>query len=311
MSFRSFIAYCALYGGCAAYVGWALGKFAFIRDPVIQVAVKGLLVGLLLGLALAVVDSMWNFSPGRLGLIGLRAFVAGFVGCVAGFFGGMIGQALYGWLQLSLLVVVGWTLTGLLLGASQGVFDLFYSMSRHEDVSGPRRKMVNGLIGGGLGGLLGGLLYLFFQTIWGALLGAQALDDLWSPGATGFVALGVCIGLLIGLAQVILKEAWIKVEAGFRPGRELILAKEEVVIGRAEGSDIGLFGDPRVEKTHAHIRLEGGRYLLDDADTPGGTFLNGERIDGPTPLSDGDEIRVGKCTLRFGERQKRASEAEA
>ena len=28
---------------------------------------------------------------------------------------------------------------------------------------------------------------------------------------------------MIGLAQVILKEAWIKVDAGFRAGRELIL----------------------------------------------------------------------------------------
>ena len=43
----------------------------------------------------------------------------------------------------------------------------------------------------------------------------------------------------IPLAQVVLKEAWIKVEAGFRPGREIMLSKDETLIGKAEGCDIG------------------------------------------------------------------------
>jgi len=32
MSFRWFIYYCALCGGCAAYLGWALGKFAHVEE---------------------------------------------------------------------------------------------------------------------------------------------------------------------------------------------------------------------------------------------------------------------------------------
>ena len=84
------------------------------------------------------------------------------------------------------------------------------------------------------------------------------------------MALGLCIGLLIGVAQVILKEAWVKVEAGFRPGRELIVSKGEIVIGRAESCDIGLFGDNSVERTHARILRKGDRYLLVDSDTAGG-----------------------------------------
>jgi pSer/pThr/pTyr-binding forkhead associated (FHA) protein len=115
----------------------------------------------------------------------------------------------------------------------------------------------------------------------------------------------MCIGLLIALAQVILSEAWLRVDQGFRAGRELILSKAEITIGRAESCDLGLFGDPTVEKLHARIVQKGDRYLIDDNRTPGGTFLNGERVDGPTPLRSGDEIRVGRCVLRFGERQKR------
>ncbi len=37
---------------------------------------------------------------------------------------------------------------------------------------------------------------------------------------------------------------------------------------------------------------------------PGGTFLNGERIREAKPLRNGDVIRVGKCTLSFGERRR-------
>ena len=121
----------------------------------------------------------------------------------------------------------------------------------------------------------------------------------------GFVALGMCIGLLVGLAQVILKEAWIKVEAGFRAGREMILAKEKTSVGRAEGVDIALFGDAGVEKLHANIVMEGGRYFLVDSTTPGGSFVNDQRVNGRMPLSSGDIIRMGRSILRFYERQKR------
>ena len=88
------------------------------------------------------------------------------------------------------------------------------------------------------------------------------------------------IGLLIGVAQVILKEAWVRVEQGFRPGRELMLVKEETVIGRAEDCDLGLYGDNGVERKHARILLKDGRYMLYDESTPGGTFVNDQRITG-------------------------------
>jgi pSer/pThr/pTyr-binding forkhead associated (FHA) protein len=131
-------------------------------------------------------------------------------------------------------------------------------------------------------------------------------SQLLSSSAWGFVALGACIGLFIGLAQVILKEAWVKVETGPRSGRELILTKDETTIGRAEACDIGLFGDNTIEKMHARIVLKNGRYLLVDADTPSGTYLNDERITEPAPLRSGDLIRVGRDRLlRFSEKQKR------
>jgi len=108
-----------------------------------------------------------------------------------------------------------------------------------------------------------------------------------------------------------LKEAWVRVDAGFRPGRELILTKPEITMGRAESCDIGLFGGQGVEKVHARITRQGNRYLLADAGTEGGTLLNGQRIAEPSPLRDGDRIQMGNCVLTFGERRRDSAPAVA
>ena len=126
-----------------------------------------------------------------------------------------------------------------------------------------------------------------------------------SPAGFGYVALGACIGLLVGLAQVILKDAWLKVEAGFRAGREMILAKETTSIGRGEACDVGLFGDGGVEKLHACIMKRGNAYFLEDVNTPGGTFVNDAKVSGSTPLHNGDLVRVGRSVLRFFEKPKK------
>jgi MFS family permease len=306
MSFRLFVYYCAVIGAAAAFVGWALGRLPHVENSVGQAGVKGLFLGLTIAFGLGLVDALWN-SSGRLGVVLARVAVAVTVGAAGGLFGGTLGQLFYGRLQLALFLLLGWTITGLLVGGSLGAFDLLARLVRNEELRGARRKIVNGLLGGALGGLLGGFLFLQLQTAWGRVF-QERTDDFWSPSATGFVALGACIGLLIGLAQVLLKEAWLRVEAGFRQGRELILAKPQITIGRAEGCDVGLFGDPAVERLHARIVRQGDRFLLSDAGSVGGTFVNGERLAAPRPLRSGDLIRVGGSILRFGERQRRGPE---
>ena len=309
MSFRWFIYYCALFGGWAALLGWLLGRLLAPQTPlVIQAGVKGVFLGLMVALALGLVDALWVLSMRQAGLVVLRAATAVLVGCLGGFFGGLLGQAFFGWTEWSVFLVLGWTFTGLLIGLSIGVFEGISALVRRENWAGAQRKLLNGLIGGTVGGLLGGILSLVLRGLWKVLFAERPQDLLWSPSAIGFVVLGVCIGLLIGLAQVVLREAWVRVESGFRAGRELLLSKNETTIGRAEACDIGLFGDPGVEPRHARILLEGGRYVLIDVGGKGGTYLNEVRIEQPSPLHSGDLIRVGRNVLRFGERSKRRSD---
>ncbi len=264
-------------------------------------ALMGMFVGFFIALGLSLVDSLWNLSLTQAAQVGSRVGVAVMVGAVGGLLGGVIGQLLaYIWAPL---FVIAWTMTGFLIGASVGIFELILGLATNTDVAGAGKKEMKAVIGGTAGGFIGGTLAFMLLFAWTKIFAGR--ENLWSPYATGFVALGMCIGLLIGLAQVILKEAWVRVEAGFRPGREKIVAKERTTVGRAEACDIGLFGDPAVEKLHANIIKAGTRYFLEDAGTPGGTFLNDQRVLGRMPLRSGDLIRVGHNVLCFRERQKR------
>ncbi len=304
MSFRLFVYYCALSGGWAALVGWVLGhSLTQSMGPLASNSLKGMFLGITVAAALGFIDSLWNHSLGQVGRILVRVAGGAVVGCVGGLLGGLIGHALYD--TWNGFFIIAWTLVGFLVGASIVLVDVLNGLRQPKDMPGAIKKFTKCLIGGTVGGLLGGVLALLLKIVAASLFPDKDQNSLWSPTALGFIALGACIGLLVGLAQVILKEAWIKVESGFRAGRELILAKESTVIGRAEGSDIALFGDQGVEKAHARILLDKGHYFLEDSETPGGTFVNDEKINGRVPLKNGDLIRVGKSVLKFSEKPKK------
>jgi hypothetical protein len=314
MSFTRFIFWCAIVGGWAAFVGWFFGAVLTSREHALAGAgLKGMFLGLAVALGLGLLDSMWNLSIGKMLQIVVRVGVGVLVGCVGGLLGGVIGQGLINLLDpgaekpiiFGICFIFGWTLTGLLIGASIGVFEMLLSVIKQQDVSGAVKKLIKGLVGGTAGGLLGGILAVLFRVGGAVVFRGKDPDDLSSPTAWGFVALGMCIGLLIGLAQVILKEAWVRIEVGRKAGKEMFITKEKTSIGRAEACDIGLFGDNQIEKFHAHIVQSGNRYFLEDLQTPGGTYVNDNPVQGRTPLQSGDLIRVGNSVLCFRERQKR------
>ena len=76
-----------------------------------------------------------------------------------------------------------------------------------------------------------------------------------------------------------------------------ILNRTPIRIGRAPDCDVRL--DLRwISRAHALIRLEGAHYMLEDAGSRNGVFVNDRRI-GREVLRDGDIVVLGKARFRF------------
>jgi pSer/pThr/pTyr-binding forkhead associated (FHA) protein len=57
--------------------------------------------------------------------------------------------------------------------------------------------------------------------------------------------------------------------------------------------------DPTVSRHHAWIKAEEDRFLIFDVGSANGTFVNGERIEEPRQLENGDAIRFGDAEFVF------------
>jgi hypothetical protein len=78
---------------------------------------------------------------------------------------------------------------------------------------------------------------------------------------------------------------------GLRAGDEYDVG-EGVLLGRGSSSDIRL-EDPFASSRHARIVRQGDVLVIEDLESTNGTYLNGDRLDGPQPLHPGDRIRIG------------------
>src|SRR5262245_41141347 len=239
MTFKRFIYYSAVMGGWGAFLAWCLVRLfgiEAIESPTVRVMAIGVLLGMLVAAFIGLVDAILNAS-GSQRLI--RTLICAAVGLPGGLIGGLLGQVIFG---AGPLLFIGWMMAGIFIGASLGVFDVVQAQIRRAEARLPLKKVLNGVYGGVLGGLVGRLPF-------GLLLNVEAIPLF--KLCLGLVILGICIGLLVALAQIFLREAWVLMETGRRAGKQMLLSKEVTTIGRAEGCDIGIFGEQGVEKEHA------------------------------------------------------------
>jgi phosphoserine phosphatase RsbU/P len=73
---------------------------------------------------------------------------------------------------------------------------------------------------------------------------------------------------------------------------------ETTVLGRAPECQIQLDSN-MVSRRHAQVTREGNAYYVEDLGSGNGTFLNGKRLTGRTPLKAEDRIKLGPILLRF------------
>jgi DNA-binding winged helix-turn-helix (wHTH) protein len=79
-------------------------------------------------------------------------------------------------------------------------------------------------------------------------------------------------------------------------GREFPLRPGENVLGRT-GEKIIAFDAPSVSRRHACIRITDGQALIEDLGSKNGTWVGPLEVTGPTPLSNGDVIRLGSLVV--------------
>ena len=70
------------------------------------------------------------------------------------------------------------------------------------------------------------------------------------------------------------------------------------IIGRTIDADLCI-DRTEVSRCHARILVQGTTATIEDLGSKNGTFLNGERLEGPTLLSNGDEIWIGRSVARL------------
>ena len=81
-------------------------------------------------------------------------------------------------------------------------------------------------------------------------------------------------------------------------GKQFVLHRNPTVIGSSPKADIYLFKDEAIEPSHALIHNRGGRFEIEDQNTPDGTYVNSIPVKRQI-LKSGDQIVIGKMLLEF------------
>jgi DNA-binding winged helix-turn-helix (wHTH) protein len=84
----------------------------------------------------------------------------------------------------------------------------------------------------------------------------------------------------------------------FLQDREIALHEGENVLGRLD-EGVAWLESPTVSRRHARILVSGGQASLEDLGSKNGTYLGGQRLSSLAPLSDGDEILLGRVRMTF------------
>jgi pSer/pThr/pTyr-binding forkhead associated (FHA) protein len=70
-------------------------------------------------------------------------------------------------------------------------------------------------------------------------------------------------------------------------------SQPEIFVGRDTNCDLPIV-DETVSAHHAHLNYHHNQWWVEDLRSKNGTFLNGERVETPTVIITGDELRCGQ-----------------
>jgi hypothetical protein len=94
----------------------------------------------------------------------------------------------------------------------------------------------------------------------------------------------------------------LRIEDGKLAGRRYVFDQAEVVLGRTPENDV-VVPDEGASRKHARISQEGDTYQVEDMQSSNGTRVNGQPLNKPLKLRDGDLVQIGRVTFKFGLQQ--------
>jgi len=260
------------------------------------------LFALALGFTLGAVDAVVCRQP-------LRALGSGTVGSLIGFVGGFIALIPSGIIYGSTSVFVekeigvdGLSTTGFLIqivgrGLAWGMVGMVAGLGPGI-VLRSWRLLTYGLIGGLVGGLLGGLAFdpidLFIQPD----NPSSALSRM-----IGLSLIGLMVGAMIGVVELLARDAWLRMVRGPLQGKEFLLFRNVMQLGASPKSHIYLFNDAEVLPHHATLRAVGEGFDLVAEDKNRPVRVNQSNAT-KTRLRDGDEIHIGRTVFVYHQKRR-------
>ena len=118
-------------------------------------------------------------------------------------------------------------------------------------------------------------------------------DDPFEPGREGR---GAYASRSSGESELIVEDSEV-----LAPETRFPVRDGATSVGRSSASDIVLKSDDYASGRHARLTRHGGLLYVEDMGSTNGTFVNGRKTVGATPLRHGDTVRIGSTTFRYEE----------
>lgn len=274
------------------------------RNATMSFLIFSIVAGLI-GLGIGAADGIVCHLP-------RRALLGGLVGLLVGFVGGLLshviasivyiplshlaseqlssssdGTRALGFLMQMIARMFAWTLAGSAMGLGQGI------------ALRSKRLLAYGFLGGVIGGLLGGLL---FDPLDMVILSGNGIGADWSR-LVGFAVIGAAVGAMIGLVELLSRDAWLRMVEGPLAGKEFLIFRDVMDIGASPRSEIYLFNDDQVAPTHATLRTIGDETEITARDRVHPLLVNGNAVK-TARLRHGDRIIIGSTSFLFEQRQR-------
>jgi hypothetical protein len=193
----------------------------------------------------------------------------------------------FGFLLQMMGRMTAWAFAGMAMGLGQGI------------TLRSKRLLTYGFLGGAIGGLIGGLLFDPLDLI------VFSQDRIGAEGsrAVGFIVIGCAVGAMIGIVELLTRDAWLRMTEGPLAGKEFLIFRDTMNIGASPKSEIYLFNDAAVAPIHATIRVIGDETKITARDRVHSVILNQHPVTNAR-LRHGDRITIGATSFIFEQRQK-------